>query len=137
MKELNAVGDYVPQKRPDPYAFSRAMYIIEALVEYLITITISGAYLAKITEAIGMSDSLTGIVTAFLSLGHIFQLFALLLSGVKRVKPMISIAFTVNQIFFAFLYVIPLLSISAATQTVVLIVLILAGYVITNVISPA
>ena len=70
MKELNAVGQ-LAKKRKDPYAFSRAMYIIEALVEYLITLTISGAYLAKITEAIGLEDSLTGIITAFISLGHI------------------------------------------------------------------
>lgn len=135
MNELNAVGQFA-KKRKDPYAFSRAMYIIEALVEYLITLTISGAYLAKITEAIGMEDSLTGIVTAFLSLGHLFQLFALLLTGVRRVKPMITVAFIVNQVFFALLYVIPLINIGSATQTVLFMALILGGYVITNIMAP-
>ena len=137
MKELNAVGELVPTKKKDPYAFSRLMYIIEALVEYLITITISGAYLAKITEAIGISDDLTGIIGAFLSLGHVFQIFALFLTGVKRVKPMITLAFIINQTFFALLYVVPLIDIGKATQTAIFILLILGGYIITNVMSPS
>ena len=137
MEELNAVGELVPKKKKDPYAFSRVMYIIEALVEYLISITISGAYLAKITEAIGIDDGLTGIITAFISLGHVFQLFALLLTGVRRVKPMITVSFIINQTFFALLYIVPLIDLGRATQTVLFIALILSGYIITNIMSPS
>lgn len=136
MEELNAVGELVPKKKKDPYAFSRVMYIIEALVEYLISITISGAYLAKVTEAIGMQDSLTGIVTSFLSLGHVFQIFALFLTGLKRVKPLISTVHIINQTFFGLLYVVPLISISSAAKTVTFMLLILLGYFISNIISP-
>ena len=134
--ELNAVGN-LTQKRKDPYAFSRAMYIAEALIEYLISLTITGAYLAKVTDAIGMQDSLTGIVTSFLSLGHMFQIFALFLTGMKKVKPLISTVHIINQTFFGLLYVVPLISLSTGAKTVIFMALILSGYFISNIIAPS
>ena len=65
---------------PDIYRKSRLFYIIEAAVEYFLSTFVAGAYLAKMTSAIGIKDSLTGIITAFVSLGFGFQIFALLLA---------------------------------------------------------
>ena len=45
----------------DIYKTSRGLHIIEAAVEYFITILIGGAYLAKLTDAVGISDAMTGI----------------------------------------------------------------------------
>ena len=49
----------------DPYRLSRFMYILQAAVEYFIALMVAGAYLAKVTSAIGMSDAMTGILSAF------------------------------------------------------------------------
>ena len=76
-------------KQSDIYGKSRIFYIIEAAVEYFLATFVGGAYLAKMTSAIDMSDSLTGIITAFVSLGSGFQIFALLLAGKKPIKPFI------------------------------------------------
>ena len=72
------------QKGPkDVYKFSRLMYILEAAFEYFISLLVTGTYLAKITSSLGISDSLTGILTAFVSLGCGFQIIALFLAHKK------------------------------------------------------
>lgn len=48
---------------------NRILYIIEAALEYFVSFAVSGAYLAYLTAAIGMSDALTGVLTSFVSLG--------------------------------------------------------------------
>ena len=47
----------------DPYKFSRLMYILEAAFEYFISLLVIGAYIAKVATAIGLPDSITGILT--------------------------------------------------------------------------
>ena len=44
----------------DIYKTSRVLYIIEAALEYFISLVVTGAYLAKLAESIGISDALTG-----------------------------------------------------------------------------
>lgn len=58
----------------NPYALSRLMFIIQADLEYLVNLLVNGAFLATLTSHIGMSDSLTGIISAFASLGCLFQM---------------------------------------------------------------
>ena len=53
----------------DFYRFSRVMYILEAAFEYFISIFVSGAYFAKLTNALGLSDSMTGILSSLATLG--------------------------------------------------------------------
>lgn len=43
---------------------SRLMYIFEAALEYLISILVTGSFLATITKELGISDSLTGILSS-------------------------------------------------------------------------
>ena len=61
----------------DEFKLSRLMYILEAAFEYFISIMVTGAYLAKVSSSIGISDSLTGILSSFVSLGCGFQLVAI------------------------------------------------------------
>ena len=49
----------------DIYKTSRTMYIIEAGLEYLISILFADAFLATLTSSLGISDSLTGIISSF------------------------------------------------------------------------
>lgn len=121
--------------KKDKYRFSRLMYIFEAALEYFISILITGAYLAKITDAIGLSDSLTGILTAFVSLGCGFQIFALFLVNKKPVKKWVTFLHIVNQLCFSAIYLVPLVRFSKTLKTVVFIVLLLSGYIISNIIN--
>ena len=61
----------------DEYKTSRILYIIEAMLEYFVSISVGTVYLAKITSFIGISDGLTGILSAFVSLGCGFQILSI------------------------------------------------------------
>ena len=83
------------------------MYIIQADLEYLITLLVSGAFLATLTTQLGMSDGLTGIISAFTSLGCLFQMVSIIFrrGSVKKFVIWISL---INQVLFIILYLIPL-----------------------------
>lgn len=49
----------------DGYESSRLWHIIEAALEYFISIMVGGVYLARITKGLGFSDGLTGILSSF------------------------------------------------------------------------
>lgn len=118
----------------DEYAFSRLMYILEAGFEYFISLLITGAYLAKVTSDIGISDGVTGVLTAFVSLGYAFQVFALLLAGKRPVKKWVTFFHSVNQLCFALVYLVPIFKVDASAKTSLFILFLLLGYVISNVI---
>jgi Na+/melibiose symporter-like transporter len=118
----------------DGYKFSRLMGIIESAFEYFISLLLVGAYLAKVTDAIGLSDGMTGILTAFVSLGCGFQIFALFFSAGGAVKKWVTVFHTVNQLCFAFIYAVPLIPAAKAVKATVFIVILLLGHIINNVI---
>lgn len=119
----------------DKYKSSRIFYILEAALEYFISILVTGAYLAKLTEEIGLSDSLTGILSAFTSLGCGFQLFAIFLANKRPVKRWVTILHIINQLFFALVYLVPFINVSQSTKIVFFIVFLLLGHAINNVVN--
>ena len=95
------------QAKMDPIRRSRLMYILQADLEYLINLLVHGTFLATLTSSLGMSDSLTGIISAFASLGCLFQMLSVFFrkGSVKRFVMLLSIS---NQILFILLYLIPI-----------------------------
>ena len=118
----------------DIYIKSRLFYVFEAAVEYFLATFVAGTYLAKMTSAIGISDSLTGIISAFVSLGFGFQIFALFLVQKRSVKPFIITVNLLTQLAFSFLYVIPIIKIGKTLKTVIFICLLLVGEIMKNII---
>ena len=59
------------------YRRSRRADVAQCTFEYFITLLVSDAFLAKLLSSIGISDSLIGIISSFLSLAFIFQLLSL------------------------------------------------------------
>lgn len=118
----------------DIYKASRFLYILEAAFEYFISILVAGAYLAKVTSAIGVSDSLTGILTSFVSLGCGFQIVAIFIANKRPVKGWVSLLHIVNQTFFALIYVVPFLHLTQAQKIVCFVILLLLGHIINNVV---
>ena len=54
--------------KKDIYRGSRIGYIIEEAANYFITILLSGAYLAKLTQELGFSDSLYISIPSFIEM---------------------------------------------------------------------
>lgn len=119
----------------DRYKTSRFLYIIEAALEYFISIAVGTVYLAKLATYIGIPDWLTGILTAFVSLGCAFQIFAVFFNKFQPVKRWVTVFHILSQIMFTCLYFIPTFKISVAAKTVLFIVMLLFAQIIHNVIN--
>lgn len=114
---------------------SRLMYIFEAALEYLISILVTGSFLATITKELGVSDSLTGILSSVISLGCLFQLLSLSVRR-TRVKRLVVVLSVINQTLFMFLYVTPLTGAKKQIKIVLFVILICTAYLIYNFAHP-
>ena len=115
---------------------SRIMYIIEAGLEYLISLLVTGTFLAQLTKELGFSDSLTGILSSVISLGCLFQTLSVFYrkKTVKRFVIGLSIA---NQLLFMLLFVIPLgNNIPSPIKTALFVILIVAAYFLYYIAHP-
>ena len=119
----------------DPYRFSRAMYIVEAMLEYFISIAVGTVYLARITAYIGIPDSLTGILSSFVSLGCGFQLVAIFLANKRPVKRWVTALHMVSQALFALIYFVPGCKLSTTAKTVIFVLLLLCAQILHNIIN--
>lgn len=89
-------------------------YIIESMLEYFIAILTSGAYLAKLTTTIGISDAMTAVLASVASLAATFQIFSILLAHKTPVKRWVFPMTVIPQTLVATLYLIPFLNVGAA-----------------------
>ena len=122
-------------KNGDSYKTSRVMYIFEALFEYLISILASGAFLAKLTTTIGISDSMTAILASITSLSSVFQIVSIYLSHKNPIKPIIIPMQVLSQLMYAGLYIVPLIGFKSGVVPVFCIVIVLAN-ALKSIISP-
>ena len=123
------------EESKDIYKTSRILYILEATFEYFISMLVMGAYLAKITSSIGISDTLTGILTSFVSLGCGFQIIAIFLANKRPVKRWVTILHSINQLAFALIYLVPFIKLTKVAKIVLFIVFLLIGHIINNVVN--
>ncbi len=119
----------------DIYKTSRVLYIIEAAIEYFISILVGGAYLARLTTELGISDSVTGILSSLVTLGCSFQLLAILLFGNRRAKRGVFILHTVNQLFFTLIYVVPFFPLGKSAKIAVFIAFLLLAHILNNIVQ--
>ena len=119
----------------DRYSTSRVMYILGAAFEYFISILVSGAYLAKLTTELGLSDSLTGILSSLTTLGCSLQILAVFFWGNKRVKPSVTVLHGLNQLCFALIYVVPFVTVPKDVKIAVFSVLLLGGHIVNNLVQ--
>lgn len=119
----------------DIYISTRYLNILEAAFEYFISIIVSGAYLAKITSSLEISDSLTGIISSFISLGCGFQIIAIFLTNKRPVKRWVTFIAFMTDICFAMLYFIPFINISKTARTLLFVSFMLIGHSISRISS--
>ena len=114
---------------------SRGLYIAESTIEYLVSILVTGSFLATLTGELGMSDSLTGILSSIVSLGCLFQLFSLVIHK-QRVKSFVVVTNTVTQLLFILLYIIPLAGGEKQTKIALFVGAVFFAYLISNISVP-
>lgn len=111
------------------YKRSRIAYSMQCTFEYLITILISDAYLAKLLSSMGISDSVIGIISSIITIAFLFQLSAIFfVRKIKRTKQAALIFTTTSQLFFLLLYLIPFFSLPKSGRTMASVFLILGAY---------
>ncbi len=121
----------------DKYKKSRVLYIVEATLEYFISILIGESYLAKIATAAGLPDSLTHILTSLVSLACSFQMVAIFLASRRPVKRWVTPLHILNQTLFALLYLVPGIDLGAEIKGLLFVVFLLAGHIISQVVYSA
>lgn len=119
----------------DIYKSSRVLYIIEAAVEYFISILVGGAYLARLTTSLGISDSVTGILSSLITLGCSFQLLAIFLFRRGAVKRGVTWLHTLNQVAFALCYVVPFINLSQGAKVALFVGLLLSAHILNNIVQ--
>ena len=119
----------------DIYKKSRIIYIIEAALEYFISILVGGAYLARLTLELGLSDSVTGILSSLISIGCSFQIVAIFLFGNRPAKRRVTLMHSINQLCFALIYVVPFFDVPSGLKAAIFVALLLSGHVINNVVQ--
>lgn len=110
------------------------LYIIEAMLEYFVALSVANTYLAKITDAVGLSDGATGIISAFVSLGCGFQVLSIVLFRSSRVKKPVTIGHFISQALFTSAYLLPLASFSGELKCVLLVLALLAAQITHNLV---
>ena len=114
---------------------SRMFYILYAAVEYLIALAVSGSFLAKLTTEIGMSDGMTGVISAVGTLGGLFQLISMFIHK-SRVKRMVLVLTAANQLLFISLYLIPQLALGQQVSGVLFTLSIVMANLLINAAAP-
>ncbi len=108
---------------------SRNAYMIQCTVEYFISLLVTDAFLAKLLQYVGLSDSLIGIISSFITLAFIIQLFSIFLIQRKiNTKRVVIFYDTLSIIFFMLLYLIPFIPISQGMRTIFIILSVILAY---------
>ncbi|MBP5208612.1 MAG: MFS transporter [Clostridia bacterium] len=111
------------------YKISRRAYSLECMFEHFIALLVTDAFIAKLLKYFGTSDALCGIISSFISLSFLFQIFSVLIMGrIRHTKRTAIIFHTAAQFLFSCLYLIPFLPIGNGSRRAVFIVCILCAY---------
>ena len=123
-------------KSKDEYKVTRTVYIIECMFEYFISILVSGAYLAKLTTTIGISDTMTAILSSVASLAAMFQVFSIFLAHKTPVKRWVLPMTVIPQVLVATLYLIPFFNLGVLAP-ILFFVISLINQAAHNIVAPA
>lgn len=126
------------EKRFDPYQKSRWLYIVEAAVEYFIHICVTTTFLTALLNEMEVSSALQGVVSNIASLACGVQLIAVF--WVKKTYPCkrwVCWLNLISQLFFGFLYCIPLTPFSKGIKIGAFVLLLAVAYVFEHYLTPS
>lgn len=115
---------------------NRILYILEAGLEYWISLLLTGSFFARLLTENGISDAAAGIITEISSFAFIAQLISVFYRKRRGMKRFITFMHLCNQLFFVFLYAVPLFPVPQGVKTALFVLLFLGGQLIANTVSP-
>ena len=124
--------DTKPQYKKD-----RILYILQATVEYFITIAVGTTYLAKVAIEIGMSDATIALLTQIIHFSFVFQLIAIPLNKFKHPKRWVTPSLILIELAFTLVYLVPLLPAESGIRPLLLVVAVVLGNALHNINSSA
>lgn len=111
------------------YKRSRIAYRWECTFEYFVALLVGDAFLASLLSSIGISDAITGIISSFISLAFLFQIFSIfVVRKISNIKRFVAVFHSVSQLLFMSLYLVPFLPFAFEYKQAAVIVCILAAY---------
>ncbi len=129
-KEKSAVqADQQDIYQTPAYRRSRGAYIMECTFEYFVSILVTEAFLARLLTSIGISDALIGVISSFVSLAFLCQLFSIfVVQHIRNVKRFAIIFHGLSRLFFMSLYLIPFLPFAYQYKEILVIVCVISAY---------
>lgn len=118
------------QYQSPEYKRSRGAYVAQCTFEYLVSILVTDAFLAKLLTYMGISDTVIGIISSLVSFSFLFQLLSIyLMAHLKNTKRTVIFFDTVSQLFFLSIYLVPFLPVGVREKTVLVVVCIILAYI--------
>ena len=111
------------------YKRSRRAYSLECAFEYFVSLLVTDAFLASLLSSIGLDDAAIGIITSFVSVAFIFQLFSVFaVRRITNVKRFAVFFHTASNLLFMFIYIIPFLTLGERYKGILVILCLLFAY---------
>ena len=102
------------------YKRARIAYAGQCTFEYLISLLLTDAFLAKLLLNIGLDDSMIGMISSFISFSFIFQLLSIgLVNHIKYVKRTVVFFDCFTQFMFIIMYCVPFLDVEKAAKIII------------------
>ncbi len=112
-------------------------YIIEAALEYFISLLITDSFLAVLLTANGVSDAAIGIITQLSSLTFTARLVSVFVRIRKgRVKTCVTLLHLLNELFFVLMYLSPVFRFSSGTKVALIVLFFIGGHILSNIVFP-
>ncbi|HIT52493.1 MAG TPA: MFS transporter [Candidatus Fimivicinus intestinavium] len=111
------------------YRRSRVAYHIQCVTEYLVTLLVADAFLAKLLKSLGLSDSMVGVVSSLMSLAFLVQLLTIfLMQHIQNVKRTVLVIDITSMLCFMCTYFLPFVPVSAPVRTMLVFATIGGGF---------
>ncbi|MCD7755662.1 MAG: MFS transporter [Firmicutes bacterium] len=111
------------------YRRSRGAYYIQCAAEYLVTLVVADAFLAKLLNALGLSDAAIGIVSSLTSLAFLVQLGTIfLMQHIRNVKKTVIFLDISSMLCFMATYLLPFLEAPQVLRTALVFATIGGGF---------
>lgn len=104
--------------QPD-YKRSRRAYAAECAFEYFVSLMVTGAFLTKLLTYVGFDDAACGLISSFISLAFLFELFSVfVVQKITNTKRFCVLIHTTGQLFFMLIYLMPFMPFAAAYRRI-------------------
>lgn len=119
------------QYQSPSFVKSRASFYVQCVTEYLVTLLISDAFLAKLLKSLDMADATIGIVSSLMSFAFLIQLATIfLMQHVRNVKKTVILLDTASMLCFMCTYFVPFAQVSQHQKTLLIFVTIGGGFLL-------